>query len=345
MNLSEFHYDLPASAIAQEPVDPRDHSRLLVLDRRSSAVRHQRFYDLVDFLKPGDLLITNATKVFPARLRGKKVTGGKIEVLLLEPRSDDGRLWRALVRGAVQPTSLVFPEDLAAIMSERLKEGEWLVQFSRDHLRSYLDRHGEMPLPPYIKRPAPRAADLGRYQTVYAEKEGAVAAPTAGFHFTSQLLERIHAKGVMVRSVVLHVGWGTFRPVRVDRIEDHQMLPEAYDLSEIVARNLNEARRENRRIIAVGTTAVRTLETACDSKGVFHAGRGEADLFIYPGYQFKAVDALITNFHLPDSTPLFLACAFHQGDSSDPFSLRSAYKEAIREGYRFYSYGDAMFIQ
>jgi S-adenosylmethionine:tRNA ribosyltransferase-isomerase len=202
-----------------------------------------------------------------------------------------------------------------------------------------------MPLPPYIKRPTPRASDLGRYQTVYAETEGAVAAPTAGFHFTPQLLERIHAKGVTVRPIVLHVGWGTFRPVRTETIEEHQMLPESYEVTEAVARELNQAREAGRRIIAVGTTVVRALETICDAQGTFHAGSGQADLFIYPGYRFKAVDALVTNFHLPDSTPLLLACAFYGGDSERPFSLKPAYEEAIRQKYRFYSYGDAMLIQ
>jgi len=363
MNLSDFHYALPAGAIAQEPVNPRDHSKLLVLDRRSTTVQHKHFYDLVDILRPGDFLVTNSTKVFPARLRGRKKSGGKIEVLLLSPSLLAGEAvsWRALVRGTTKPTELVFPEGVSALMTNRLDNGEWTLQFSRNGLRSYLDRHGEMPLPPYIKRSAPKATDLVRYQTVYAETEGAVAAPTAGFHFTPDLLERIHAKGVTVRSVVLHVGWGTFRPVRTERIEDHQMLPESYEVSEIVAEELNAARREHRRLIAVGTTAVRTLETVCDASGVFHGGRGAADLFIYPGYRFKAVDALITNFHLPDSTPLLLACAFYASPGlaapspvgrgtaeprvRQPFSLRSAYEEAIREGYRFYSYGDAMFIE
>jgi len=345
MNLSDFQYDLPAGAIAQEPINPRDHSRLLVLDRKSKTIVHKRFFDLVEFLRPGDLLVTNATKVFPARLRGKKVSGGKIEVLLLESRSADSKLWRALVRGATQSTALVFPENLTATMDQRLEEGEWLVNFSHDSLRSYLEKHGEMPLPPYIKRPAPQASDLDRYQTVYAEKEGAVAAPTAGFHFTPQLLEAIHAKGITVRPVVLHVGWGTFRPVRTEKIEDHKMLSETYEVSEVLARELNQARQEGRRIIAVGTTVVRTLETVYGQGNKFHSGRGESNLFIYPGYKFKAVDALITNFHLPDSTPLLLACAFYGGTPSTPFSLRSAYEEAIKEGYRFYSYGDAMFIQ
>jgi S-adenosylmethionine:tRNA ribosyltransferase-isomerase len=226
-----------------------------------------------------------------------------------------------------------------------LKEGEWLVRFSHDHLRSYLDRHGEMPLPPYIKRPSPRASDLGRYQTVYAEKEGAVAAPTAGFHFTPGLLEKIHAKGVKVRPIILHIGWGTFRPVRTETIEQHQMLPESYEVTEDAAAELNQARQAGRRIIAVGTTVVRALETICDSRGTFRAGSGQANLFIYPGYRFKAVDTLITNFHLPDSTPLLLACAFYGGDSKRPFSLKAPYEEAILRKYRFYSYGDAMLIQ
>ena len=246
-------------------------------------------------------------------------------------------------------------------MTERLTEGEWVLEFSSNHLRAYLDRHGEMPLPPYIKRPAPRAADLSRYQTVYAEKEGAVAAPTAGFHFTPQLFERIHAKGVMVRSVVLHVGWGTFRPVRTERIEDHQMLPEAYEVPR--SRRPRAFRGASREEPAHHRRWNDGRPDAGDDlrfRRRFSRRAREAELFIYPGYRFKAVDALITNFHLPDSTPLLLACAFYaspwaspslslrerapQGRVRDPFSLRSAYEEAIREGYRFYSYGDAMFI-
>jgi S-adenosylmethionine:tRNA ribosyltransferase-isomerase len=345
MKLSEFHYDLPASSIAQEPIEPRDHSRLLVLDREAKTFQHKRFYELVHILRPNDVLVLNATRVFPARLRGRKKTGGKIDVLLLESRSSDGAVWRALVRGATLPTTLIFQEDLSARMEERLTEGEWLLRFSQEHIRSYLERHGEMPLPPYIKRPASRKADLDQYQTVYAEKEGAVAAPTAGFHFTSPLLQKIRNKGISILSILLHVGWGTFRPIRTDHVEKHRMLPEAYDVSETVAYELNLARRQGRRIIAVGTTAVRTLETICDPQGIFHAGQGRADLFIYPGYRFKAVEALITNFHLPDATPLFLACAFYEFDPENSFTLKAAYTEAIKEGYRFYSYGDAMFIQ
>jgi S-adenosylmethionine:tRNA ribosyltransferase-isomerase len=342
MKLTDFCYELAPDRIAQEPVTPRDQSKLMVIDRSSGRMTHTHFHTLAEFLRPGDVLVTNATKVFPARLRGKKKTGGKVEVLLVAPQGD---LWKALVRGATRASDLVFPEGLEARMMERSNEGEWSLAFSSNHLREYLDRHGEMPLPPYIKRSAPRDTDFERYQTVYAESEGAVAAPTAGFHFTPELLETVRAKGITVQSIVLHVGWGTFRPVRTESIEKHRMLPESYEVSESTARELNKARKEKRRVIAVGTTAVRTLETVCDPAGHFRSGRGQADLFIYPGYKFKAVDALITNLHLPDSTPLLLACAFFGYDSKNPFSLRPAYEEAIRQGYRFYSYGDAMFIQ
>jgi len=340
VKLSDFHYELAPERIAQEPVTPRDHSKLMVLDRKSGRITHRRFHEITEFLRPGDVLVTNATKVFPARLRGKKKTGGKVEVLLVAPQED---LWKALVRGTTRAGELVFPEGLEARMVERSKEGIWSLAFSSNHLRDYLDRHGETPLPPYIKRPVPHDNDRERYQTVYAESEGAVAAPTAGFHFTPELLNTVRSKGVSVQSIVLHVGWGTFRPVRTESIESHTMLPESYEVSESTAREFNKARMERRRIMAVGTTVVRTLETICDAHGMFHAGKGQADLYIYPGYRFKAVDALVTNFHLPDSTPLLLACAFY-GEARPPFSLRFAYEEAIREGYRFYSYGDAMFI-
>jgi S-adenosylmethionine:tRNA ribosyltransferase-isomerase len=345
MKLAEFQYDLPASAIAQEPITPRDHSNLMVLDRQNGQINHRKFYDIADYLKPGDVLVTNATKVYPSRVRGRKKTGGKVEVLLLSGDPADSKVWRALVRGATRPTELVFPEDLTARMGRRLAEGEWEIEFSRNSLRKYLDRHGEMPLPPYIKRQGAQTQDLERYQTVYAREEGAVAAPTAGFHFTLELLKKIQDQGVIVQSILLHVGWGTFRPVRAADVENHKMLAEPYVVSGATAEELNKARREKRRIIALGTTATRTLETVCDRKGIFHPGQGQADLFIYPGYQFRAVDALITNFHLPDSTPLLLACAFYGQGLGEHFSLRSAYAEAIQKKYRFYSYGDAMFIQ
>jgi len=339
MKLAEFYYDLPADRIAQEPVSPRDHSRLMIISRKTGTFSHHYFYNLPDYLNAGDVLVVNATKVFPARLRGKKKTGGKVEVLLLE--SEDSR-WRALVRGTTRAVDLSFPEGLEARMVERLSEGEWVLEFSGNHVRQYLDRHGEMPLPPYIKRESGQASDLARYQTVYAQQEGAIAAPTAGFHFTPELMKAIQAKGVDVLEVVLHVGWGTFRPVRTEAIEEHQMLPERYVVSDPVAQALTQARKEKRRIVAVGTTVTRTLESIVLPDGSYRSGAGESRLFIFPGYTFRGIDALITNFHLPDSTPLLLANAFYGGPES--FGLKKAYEEAIRQTYRFYSYGDAMLI-
>ena len=350
MKLSDFQYDLPPERIAQQPAEPRDSSRLMVLDG-AGGIAHHRFLELDRLLRPGDVLVANATRVFPARLRGRKKTGGKVEVLLLG--TQDSTSWRALVRGATQPTVLIFQEGVEAVMEQRLSRGEWHLRFTTPDVRAFVERHGEMPLPPYIKRPERAPQDRERYQTVYAKSEGAVAAPTAGFHFTPDLLERLKQKGVQWLEVVLHVGWGTFRPIREEDISRHEMLPERYEISAETAKVLNEARAGGRRIIGIGTTVVRTLETVADDAGVIHHGRGESDLFIIPGYRFKSIDALITNFHLPDSTPLLLANAFYghkmsQGNRTGenaPFVLRKAYREAIRAGYRFYSYGDAMFIQ
>jgi S-adenosylmethionine:tRNA ribosyltransferase-isomerase len=349
MNLSDFYYDLPVERIAQEPVAERDQSRLLVVDSKSGTLTHARFRDLLGHVQPGDALVLNATKVFPARLRGRKKTGGKVELLLLERLNSPDETWKALVRGATSEAELEFPENLKGVMQRRLSEGEWEIQFSGGDVRDVLERHGEMPLPPYIKRPEPRAGDLARYQTVFAQREGAVAAPTAGFHFTAGLLQELRAKGVQILEIILHVGWGTFRPVRTETIEAHHMLAERYEVNSGTAQALNDTRKAGKRIIAVGTTAVRTLESISDAAGKFSAGSGETSLFIYPGYRFKGVDALITNFHLPDSTPLLLACAFYSHkaaarERSSPFSLKPAYESAIHEGYRFYSYGDAMFI-
>lgn len=358
--LSDFYYELPADRIAQEPVEPRDQSRLMTLDAANGRLAHHRFFELDGLLRPGDVLVANATRVFPARLRGKKKSGGKAEILLLAEetappssfpfpaaRAGRGSVWRALVRGATKETELVFEEGATAFMEKRLENGEWLLRFSRKDLRSFLERHGEMPLPPYIKRPLPQTGDTARYQTVYAKAEGAVAAPTAGFHFTPPLLARLKDRGVQWLEIILHVGWGTFRPIRKEDIREHRMLPESYEVRPETAEALNRARARKQRIIAVGTTGVRTLETVCDSRGWFRPGRGKSHLFITPGYGFKAVDALITNFHLPDATPLLLACAFyaHKTPSAESFALRFAYEEAIRLGYRFYSYGDAMLIQ
>ncbi len=340
---SEFEYDLPPEQIAQVPLCPRDGSKLMVVDRKMSQIEHRIFHQIDEFLKPGDVLVLNATRVFPARLRGHKRSGGKAELLLL--RQEEGLHWQALVRGTSTPgAEIVFAEGLVARLNEELAEGEWRVTFSQGGVRDFLDKFGEMPLPPYIKRPERTTSDSTTYQTVFAREEGSIAAPTAGFHFTEALLDRLKAKGIKTVEVVLHVGWGTFRPVRSESIRDHRMLPERYELSAETALELNAARREGRRVIAVGTTSVRTLESTYDPENkIYRAQSAEANLFIYPGYRFQGLDALITNFHLPHSTPLLLACAFYS--STAAFTLRTAYAEAIRQKYRFYSYGDAMFIQ
>ena len=343
LKLSDFEYDLPPERIAQVPQTPRDHSKLMILDRQSGTIQHKRFDDIGSFLKSGDVLVLNATRVFPARLRGKKRTGGKAELLLL--RSETSTRWQALVRGAAGVgAELVFAEGLSARLEQELDNGEWRIQFSHEGVREHLERFGEMPLPPYIKRAEKNPADTATYQTVFAREEGSVAAPTAGFHFTPELLTALRTQGVSTVEIVLHVGWGTFRPVRAEHVQEHVMLPELYQVDEAAAAALTAARKEGRRIVAVGTTAVRTLESICGPDGSeFRSGSGSTNIFIYPGYRFKAVNALITNFHLPHSTPLLLACAFYGGEQ--PFSLCEAYQQAIKKGYRFYSYGDAMFIQ
>jgi S-adenosylmethionine:tRNA ribosyltransferase-isomerase len=365
VKLSEFYYDLPPELIAQEPVTPRDQSKLLIVSAKKDSLEHKRFSDLSDYLNPGDALVLNSTKVFPARLRGKKKSGGKVELLLVRPMAEKDQ-WTTLVRGISRAATMEFPGDLRADCVERTGEGEWIVQFSGPPVRDVLERFGDMPLPPYIKRPKSQTSDRDRYQTVFAKEEGAIAAPTAGFHFTPELLERLRKKGIQMVEIVLHVGWGTFRPVRSENVEDHAMLPERCRLSAEAAERLNGARKSGHRIVAVGTTAVRTLESAANAEGKLTAFDGETNLFIYPGYRFKSVDALITNFHLPDSTPLLLANAFfchlsgrvgaRESGSKDfapphpipssppPFSLRAAYAAAIQHRYRFYSYGDAMLI-
>jgi S-adenosylmethionine:tRNA ribosyltransferase-isomerase len=340
---ADFEYTLPPERIAQTPMAPRDHSRLMVLRRAATALEHRRFYDLAEYLQPGDVLTLNVTRVFPARLRGHKRTGGKVELLLLRPES--ASRWQALIRGASAPgIELVFPENLTAQLESVLQNGEWIVRFSQEQLRDYLERHGEMPLPPYIKRTEKNPADHDTYQTVFAREEGSVAAPTASFHFTPALLDSLRAKGVQIVEIVLHVGWGTFRPLRAEKVREHTMLPEWYSVSGPSADQLTQARQQGRRVIAVGTTVTRTLESIYNREsGRYQAGDGSTALFIYPGYRFSAIDALITNFHLPHSTPLLLACAFYGGPEA--FSLAPAYHAAISEGYRFYSYGDAMLIQ
>lgn len=345
MRLSDFNYQIPEDQIAQYPLEDRDSSRLLILSRESGSMEHRRFRDIVDYLNKGDLLILNDTKVMPVRLRGSKPSGGKAEITLLrEIRTNS---WEALVKG-LHEGIIVLSHGIKAAVS-RLNGTVATVhfRFSSEHdnrdIKMYLDEIGVMPLPLYIKRDSVKS-DIGQYQTVYAKKHGAVAAPTAGLHFTDNLLGRIREKGVEVRSVTLHVGHGTFRPVVVGDVTNHQMDEEVYEIPEPVAEAVNSAKADGRRVIAVGTTVTRTLESAVvtpvdKNRAQIEPGTGQASVFIYPGYKIMVIDALITNFHLPNSTPMMLASAF-----SGLELLKKSYDIAQKEGYRFYSYGDAMLI-
>lgn len=336
LRLSDFDYDLPESLIAQEPSERRDASRLMVLRRGTEAVEHRVFSDLADYLVPGDLLVLNDTKVFPCRLSAVKRGGGKAEIFLL---AEQGRnLWDALIKGCSKKGTLlrVAPELDAEIVGDN-GDGVKMVRFhGNDDIRDLLHARGKVPLPPYIKREA-GDRDRERYQTVYAAREGAVAAPTAGLHFSRELLSVLTARGVEFVVVTLHVGPGTFQPVRVDRIAEHRMPAECYEVSPAAAASLKRAKDEGRRVIAVGTTSVRAIETTAQA-GAF-GGAGKSSLFIYPGYTFRVIDGLITNFHLPKSTLLMLVSAFGGRER-----ILSAYRTAVAERYRFYSYGDAMFI-
>jgi len=338
LRLSDFDYELPESLIAQEPCATRDRSRLMVLARGTSSIEHRIFADLENYLVPGDLLVLNNTKVFPCRLLARKQGGGKAEIFLLSEQGSD--LWHALVKGCgAAGRRLSVTADIEAELIREGLDGTWSVRFHGvNNIRELLPSLGKTPLPPYIKR-EPSGTDRERYQTVYAAREGAVAAPTAGLHFTPGLLERLEAKGVEFASVTLHVGPGTFQPVRADLIADHRMLPERYEVSRDAAGAVNRARTEGRRIIAVGTTSVRTIETAASSEGTVVPGEGASGLFIHPGYRFKVTDGIATNFHLPKSTLLMLVSAFEGRDR-----ILSAYRTAVAEKYRFYSYGDAMLI-
>lgn len=336
--LSDFDFDLPESLIAQEPSEQRDGSRLLALDRMSGGIAHRIFSDLEQYLVPGDLLVLNDTKVFPCRLLAKKQGGGRAEIFLL---SEQGvNLWEALVKGGVGEGKRL--SIAVGIEAEITGEGADNIRTVRFHgindVRTILPEIGKTPLPPYIKRDADRT-DLERYQTVYAAHEGAVAAPTAGLHFTSALLQRLKTKGIQFAMVTLHVGPGTFLPVRVERITDHRMLPEHYSITGDAAARINHAKAECRRVIAVGTTSVRTIETAAAGGNRIASGEGSSELFIYPGYQFTVTDGIVTNFHLPKSTLFMLVSAFAGRER-----MQSAYRTAIAEKYRFYSYGDAMVI-
>ena len=337
MLVTDFDYDLPQELIAQHPMEPRDHSRLLVVDKKTGEIEHEHFYDLVNYLKPGDVLVFNDTRVIPARLHGTKDTGAHVEVFLLTRR--DATDWEVLVRPGKKlqvGAKINFSDELSCEVIEHTDFGGRVVRFKYDGIfEEILDRLGETPLPPYITAPL---EDKERYQTVYNRERGSAAAPTAGLHFTKELLQKIKDIGCEEVFVTLHVGLGTFRPVSEAKIEDHKMHKEFYTVSQEAADAVNKAKAEGRRIIAVGTTAVRTLEAA-GADGQLHAGSSWTNIFIYPGYKFRLVDDLVTNFHLPQSTLLMLVST----PSTREIMLQT-YKKAVEEKYRFFSFGDAMFI-
>ena len=341
MKTADFDYDLPQELIAQDPLEQRDSSRLLILDKETGERTHKIFHDIIDYLHEGDCLVINNTKGIPARLIGEREgTGGKVEVLLLKRRSDN--VWETLVKPGKKARPgmrLSFGGGLLhAEVQEVVDEGNRLIRFEYEGIfEEILDQLGQMPLPPYITH---QLKDKNRYQTVYAKYEGSAAAPTAGLHFTEELLEQIQAKGVKIARVTLHVGLGTFRPVKVEDVTEHHMHTEFYHVSEEAADIINETKKQGGRVICVGTTSCRTIESAADDQGIVHATEGDTDIFIYPGYQFKVLDCLITNFHLPESTLLMLVSALAGKEN-----IMAAYREAVEMRYRFFSFGDAMFIK
>ena len=338
LKTSDFYYDLPEELIAQTPVEPRDSSRLLVYHRENKSIEHRIFRDITDYLKVGDVLVLNRTRVLPARLYARTEHGGAAEVLLLKRL--DLNEWEVLVRPGrkCRPgAKLTVNDELSLEVISVTETGERIVDFHFDGVfEDILSRVGSMPLPPYIHE---KLKDKDRYQTVYCKTDGSAAAPTAGLHFTPELLERIRAKGVEIAEVLLHVGLGTFRPVKEENVLDHKMHSEYYEVSEEAADIVNRAKREGRRVICVGTTSVRTLETVADENGYLHACKGNTEIFIYPPYKFKCVDALITNFHLPESTLLMLVSALCSREE-----MLEVYRVAVGERYRFFSFGDACLI-
>ena len=340
MKTSDFYYDLPEELIAQDPLEDRTASRLLVLDRQTGTVEHKIFSDVIDYLNKGDCLVINNTRVIPARLIGEKEgTGGKVEVLLLKRRAND--VWETLVKPGkkLRPGAKITFGDgrLRAEVLEVVEEGNRLVKFCYEGIfEEILDSLGEMPLPPYITH---KLEDKEMYQTVYAKFDGSAAAPTAGLHFTKELLNKIEEKGIKIASITLHVGLGTFRPVKVDDVNNHHMHTEWYEVNAEAAEIINETKRNGGRVICVGTTSCRTIESVADENGYMKAKTGETDIFIYPGYKFKVMDGLITNFHLPESTLVMLVSAFAGKEN-----VLSAYETAVKERYRFFSFGDAMLI-
>jgi S-adenosylmethionine:tRNA ribosyltransferase-isomerase len=349
MNISEFDYELPENLIAQMPADKRENSKMLVLDKTAQTIEHKHFYDIVDYIDKNSILVLNNTKVLPARLYGTKDTGAKIEVFLLEETSKTEKTWNCLIK----PSKRVKPDTIITISDElkvrpikRLEDdGEWQIELIYDgDLFEILHKVGNLPLPPYIERKLQseelKQFDIGRYQTVYAKDEGSVAAPTAGLHFTTEILEKLKSKGVEIAYVTLNVGLGTFRPVKCENILDHKMHSETFEITKENADKINKAKSEGKKLIAVGTTTVRTLETAYQKYGCIKACHDHSELFIYPPYEFKVIDNLITNFHLPKSTLLMLVSALAGKDF-----IFKAYEEAIKNEYRFFSYGDCMYIK
>lgn len=340
MKTSDFYYDLPQKLIAQDPLEDRSSSRLLHLSMKDGSVEHRHFTDILDYLKEGDCLVVNDTRVIPARLYGhKEETGALIEILLLKRKEND--IWECLVKPGKKArpgAKIVFGDGiLKGEIIDVVEEGNRLIQFQYEGIfEEILDQLGEMPLPPYITH---KLEDKNRYQTVYAKNDGSAAAPTAGLHFTQELLQKVQEKGVKIAHVTLHVGLGTFRPVKVDDVENHHMHSEFYVVEEDQAKLINDTKKQGGRVISVGTTSCRTLESATGEDGVLRAGSGWTEIFIYPGYQFKMIDGLITNFHLPESTLMMLVSALAGKDR-----IMAAYEEAVKERYRFFSFGDAMFI-
>ena len=339
MDVKDFYYDLPEELIAQTPIEKRDESRLIVLNRREQTIEHKTFKDIIEYLKPGDVLVRNNTKVIPARLYGKKETGANVEFLLLN--NIEGDIWESIVRPGNKlhiGTKVIFGDGLLqAEVLDIMEGGTRKVKFTYSGIfNEILDKIGLMPLPPYIHE---ELKQRDRYQTVYAKYNGSAAAPTAGLHFTPELFEKLKTKGIEIANVTLHVGIGTFRPVKVEKVEEHHMHSEHFYIKQEDVDIINKAKREGRRVIAVGTTSCRVLETVADENGLVKATEGDTQIFIYPGYKFKILDGLITNFHLPESTLLMLVSSLAGRDF-----IMSAYNEAVKEGYRFFSFGDAMFI-
>ncbi len=352
--LSNYNYDIPQELIAQVPVEKRSDSKLIILNRKDKTIQHKNFFDIVNILTENDCLVINTTKVVPARLYGKKNTGGKVEILFLNPMQE-GPKFAVLLKPNIKINHKIYFDDgYECSFVGTDDNGNKIIEFNKKDIQPLLEKHGFMPLPPYIKRKdglAEKFFDLDktRYQTIYAKTSGAIAAPTAGLHFTNEILEVLKQKGVTIANVVLHVGWGTFKPILSDDIQQHKMLPEKYIFDDKNATKINEALQNKKRNIAVGTTSVRSLETIADLTGTYDSNNeitsikacsGQTGIFIYPGYKFKIVKAMFTNLHLPCSTPLMMASAF----AGREFIL-SAYKQAIEKKYRFFSYGDSMFIE